>query len=141
MHVEGSRVIVGVLEANDDYRVTRNTVHELALVWDNRCGNCKSETMMTITGRYYDDRGKYVPVGRMPSKYPSEDTPNGAWEDWAESVTNVVLPDPIYDPWDSRRQDYVRQNWIQIIMGGFIETKNDTLRTSHHNTFLACRLY
>lgn len=112
-----NEIRIGDLQLNDEYGVGRNTVHELAHIWDARCDHCKSNTMMTITGSYYDGK-TYNPVGVMSSNYPSKDTPLGAMEDWAESLTNVVLPDPINDPWDFRRQDYVRQNLDPNYYGG-----------------------
>lgn len=99
----GHTVFVGEDELNDVGYVSKQTIHELAHVWDNTCNGCMDKGMMLATHSSYRD-GKYIAIGQVPTDYSR----NAPWEDWAESVTAFLTPGYAqYKNWDQKRQDWV----------------------------------
>lgn len=115
MYTTGHKdVVLGFDIYTTDY-IEHETVHEFAHIWDNNCGNCKSNGMEMLTGSYTSEQKflfwtiqkTYNPSGKTPTSYAM----GNSLEDWAESVTAVIFPGyASNNPWDERRQDYVRGN-------------------------------
>jgi len=94
--------------------ISTETIHELAHVMDKNCEDCYSTHMMELTGSKYKGKGifsfitgkkTYSPSGVLPTKYAG----NSDLEDWAESVTAVLVTDYAKkSPWSPTRQAYIK---------------------------------
>jgi hypothetical protein len=93
--------------------IKRETVHELAHIWDKSCRDCMSEGMMDVTVSGYDthdnddpDDDTYEPGGIPPSDHAKKNHR----EDWAESVRASLFPSFDDNPfWDKDRRNWVKQ--------------------------------
>jgi len=104
-------------------QVLRTIVHESSHLWDQAWGGSISDDMMKATSSKYvgvpcqnllgigcppEPVEVYCPIGAIPSDYAR----TNHTEDWAESVTNIVLPhNPNYRTMSSEREKYVRSQF------------------------------
>jgi hypothetical protein len=115
MYTWGHKDVVLGIDVSSEGYIMHETVHELAHIWDNNCGNCKSDGMTMLTGSYTTVQKNlfgtvqktYNASGKTPTSYAMKNS----LEDWAESVTAVIFPDyASTNPWDERRKDFVKGN-------------------------------
>jgi RHS repeat-associated protein len=86
-------------------------VHELAHVWDHKCGECMSKGLMKATGgsQYKDGwLGLFGEVKYNPGNLPKNWNPPTRGEDWANSVRAYLYPS--WRQLDNLRSDYVRDS-------------------------------
>lgn len=97
MCAQGNKISIGSdLTASDKSDDGSNymegsIVHELAHVWDNKCGGCMSKGLMKATGGYqFGLFGKVIKY--YPSSLPQKWKPPDRREDCANSVRAYLYP-------------------------------------------------
>ena len=94
--------------------ISTETIHELAHIMDDNCNDCYSTHMMELTGSKYKGKGIFSFITGKKTYLPSDDPPtkyagNSHLEDWAESVTAVLVTDYAeISPWSPTRQSYIK---------------------------------
>ena len=115
MYTYGKKDIWVPMSGRNGY-VEKNTVHELAHIWDNNCNDCMSTEMMIATkseekraqkylgGLITIGNDVYLPKGITPSNHATINK----GEDWAESVTYYLYPNGSNSGWiNDIRHEYV----------------------------------